>query len=124
MTESLPTVLLVEDEDSIRLSLRDYLKIKGFTVHVASDGVGALKIILDNPIDVVVTDYRMDVFGGDYWVRFLKRFCGDMAVILTSGYLRPDFDIPFEVVFKPFDYEELSAKIRELHARRGGVSSR
>ena len=54
MTESLPTVLLVEDEDSIRLSLRDYLKIKGFTVHVASDGVGALKIILDTTIDVVV----------------------------------------------------------------------
>lgn len=122
MPEDLPSVLLVEDEDSIRLSLRDYLKLKGFTVHVASNGVGALKIILDNTIDVVVTDYRMDVFGGDYWVRFLRRFCGDMTVILTSGYLHPDFDIPFTVLFKPFDYEELSVKIRELHARRGGVA--
>jgi len=36
-------VLIVEDEDSIRLTLRDYLKSKGYPVVVASDGVGAIK---------------------------------------------------------------------------------
>ena len=116
MDNNLPTVLVVEDDDGIRLSLRDYLKLKGCTVFVASDGVGAIKIILDNHIDIVVTDYRMDVFGGDYWVRFLRRFCGHLKVILTSGYLRPDFDIPFEVMYKPFDYEELYGRIRQLPA--------
>ena len=40
-----PVILVVEDEDSIRLTLRDYLKKKGHEVIVASDGV-ALKVRL------------------------------------------------------------------------------
>ncbi len=108
------TVLVVEDEDSIRLTLRDYLKRKGFDVVVASDGVGAIKQLLDNEVRVVVTDYRMDVLGGDYWIKFLSRFCGDLKVLITSGFLRPDFDIPFPVIYKPFDYSDLEARISDL----------
>lgn len=104
-------ILIVEDEDAIRLTLRDYLERQGYTVMVASDGVGAIKQMLDNRVDVVVTDYRMDVFGGDYWIRFLKGYCAEKAVIITSGFLRPEFPIPFDVVYKPFDYAELEQKI-------------
>lgn len=104
-------LLLVEDEDSIRLSLRDYLAKKGYDVLVASDGVGALKQLLDYEVDLIVSDYRMDVLGGDYWIKFLRKYCSDKRIIVTSGFLRPDFDIPFDVVYKPFDYEELEARI-------------
>lgn len=104
-------VLIVEDEDSIRLSLRDYLAKKGYDVLVASDGVGAIKLILDYRVDIIVSDYRMEVFGGDYWIRFLETYCPSMKIIITSGFLRPDFDIPFEVLYKPFDYGELERRI-------------
>lgn len=104
-------ILVVEDEDSIRLTLRDYLRRKGYEVVVASDGVGAIKQLLDHTIDLIVTDYRMDVFGGDYWIRFLKDFCGDRRVIITSGFLQPEFPIPFPVVYKPFEYGDLEALI-------------
>jgi len=107
-----PVILIVEDEDSIRLTLRDYLKKKNHEVIVASDGVGAIKQILDNHVDLVVTDYRMDIFGGDYWIRFLKSFCPDKKVIITSGFLQPEFPIPFPVVPKPYDYADLEALIR------------
>ncbi len=107
-------VLVVEDEDSIRLSLRDYLAKKGYEVLVASDGVGAIKQLLDFDVDILVSDYRMDVLGGDYWVKFLRKYCSDMRVIITSGFLRPDFEIPFEVVYKPFDYPVLEARIAAL----------
>jgi DNA-binding NtrC family response regulator len=106
-----PTILIVEDEDSIRLTLRDYLKKKNHEVIVASDGVGAIKQILDHPVDLVVTDYRMDILGGDYWIRFLKEFCADKKVIITSGFLQPEFPIPFPVVYKPYDYSDLEALI-------------
>lgn len=106
-------VLVVEDEDAIRLSLRDYLKLKGYEVLVASDGVGAIKLLLDHEVDIVVTDYRMDILGGDYWIRFLERFCPELDVIITSGFLKPDFAIPFEVLYKPFDYVELEQRVRE-----------
>lgn len=105
------TVLLVEDEDAIRLTLRDYLARRGYDVLVASDGVGAIKQMLDHEVDVIVTDYRMEILGGDYWVRFLDRFCPDHRVIITSGFLRPEIEIPFEVLYKPFDYPELEAII-------------
>lgn len=107
------TILLVEDEDAIRLTLRDYLERKGYTVLVASDGVGAIKHILDSRIDLVVTDYRMDVFGGDYWIRFLTTFCPQLKVVVTSGFLRPEFAIPYEVLYKPFDYAELAEMIEQ-----------
>ena len=49
-------VLIVEDEDSIRIPLKDYLTRVGFSVLVASDGVGAIKHILDHSIAAIVTD--------------------------------------------------------------------
>ena len=104
-------VLIVEDEDAIRLTLRDYLERQGYTVMVASDGVGAIKQMLDHRVDVIITDYRMDVLGGDYWIKFLKVYCSDKTVFITSGFLRPEFPIPFEVIYKPFDYADLDQKI-------------
>ena len=104
-------ILIVEDEDSIRLTLRDFLKKKGYNVLVASDGVGAIKHLLDNDISLIITDYRMNVFGGDYWIRFLNNYCSDKKIIITSGFLKPEFSIPFKVIYKPFDYAEIEAVI-------------
>jgi len=117
-------ILVVEDEDAIRLTLRDYLRKKGYDVLVASDGVGAIKQLLDYEVDIIVTDYRMDVLGGDYWVKFLKKYCPDKKVIITSGFLRPDFHIPFEVIYKPFDYSALEQRVAELvESMHGGQTS-
>jgi len=117
-------ILVVEDEDAIRLTLRDYLRKKGYDVLVASDGVGAIKQLLDYEVDIIVTDYRMDVLGGDYWVKFLKKYCPDKKVIITSGFLRPDFHIPFEVIYKPFDYSALEQRVAELiESMHGGQAS-
>ncbi len=110
-------VLVVDDEDTIRLTLRDYLKKKGYEVLVASDGVGALKQMLDNEVDLILTDYRMDFLGGDYWVKFLKKYCQDKRIIIMSGFLRPDFYIPFEVIYKPFDYAEMEAIVERTLAK-------
>ena len=109
-------ILIVEDEDSIRLTLRDYLRKKGYEVLVASDGVGAIKQLLDYDVDIILTDYRMDVLGGDYWIKFLKKYCPEKRVVITSGFLRPDFDIPYEVIYKPFDYADLEKRVREIIA--------
>ena len=113
---SVPVILIVEDEDAIRLTLRDYLRKRGFEILVASDGVGAIKQLLDHNIDIIVSDFRMDVLGGDYWVKFLKRYCSEKTIFITSGFLKPEFKIPFEVIFKPFDYAILAEKINEAIA--------
>lgn len=113
MEEEKKVVLVVEDEDAIRLTLRDYLRKRGFEVLVASDGVGAIKQLLDHSVDLIVSDYRMDVLGGDYWIKFLQKYCTDIRVFVTSGFLRPEFSIPFPVLYKPFDYAKLAEMIAE-----------
>ena len=106
-------ILLVEDEDAIRLTLRDFLHKKGYNVLVASDGVSAIKQLLDHDISMIITDYRMQNLGGDYWIRFLYRYCSDKKIIITSGFLRPEFSIPFEVLYKPFDFLVIAERIKE-----------
>lgn len=106
------SLLLVEDEDAIRLTLREFLERKGYNVYVASDGVGAIRQLLDyDSIDMIISDYRMPSLGGDYWIRFLQKYCGDQKVLITSGFLSPEIPIPFPVIYKPFDYGELEERI-------------
>lgn len=113
MTPSKP-VLVVEDDDSIRLSLRDYLNRRGHTVLVTSDGVGAIKILVDQDVSAIVTDFRMDLLGGDYWIRFLRKFCPGLPVFVMSGFLDSDADIPYPCFSKPFDYEVLNERLTEV----------
>lgn len=106
-------VLIVEDDDAVRLSLRDYLQKKGHNVVVTSDGVGAIKALVDHEIATIVTDFRMDQLGGDYWIRFLQKYCPDTPIFVISGFLEPDIDVPYPSFSKPFDYETLEQRIRE-----------
>lgn len=108
------TILIVEDEDAIRLALRDYLVKKGYTVVVASDGAGAIEQLLDHKIDVIVSDYRMSTLGGHYWIRFLDRYCPDQKIIITSAYLDSDFEHTFPVIKKPFEFQDLLNHIESM----------
>jgi len=104
-------ILIVEDEDTIRLGLRDYLVKAGYTAYVASDGAGAIEQLLDYKIDFIVSDYRMNPLGGHYWVRFLQRYCPDKKIIFTSAYLDSGVEHPFPVITKPFKYKDVVDKI-------------
>lgn len=106
-----PAILFVEDDEDIRLCFRDYLKDKGYEIYVASDGVGAIKLLIDNKIDVIVSDYRMEVLGGKYWIKFLSRFCNDIKIIITTGYINMAISVSFPVINKPFTFEQLEQEI-------------
>jgi DNA-binding response OmpR family regulator len=117
---SAKSVLLVEDDDSVRLTLRDYLQRKGHDVLVASDGVGAIRILVDQDVGAVVTDFRMDLLGGDYWIRFLRKFCPDLPVFVMSGFLDPETDIPYPCFTKPFEFDVLHQRLLEVLSPQGG----
>lgn len=108
-----PLILLVEDDDAVRLSLRDYLRRKGHRVEVTSDGVGAIKLLIEHDIAAIVTDFRMPELGGDYWIRFLQKFCPSIPVFVMSGFLDSDIEVPYPSFAKPFDYGDLEQRIRE-----------
>ncbi len=109
--EKIPTILFVEDDEDIRLCFRDFLEDKGYNIFVASDGVGAIKILTDQEVDVIVSDYRMEILGGKYWIKFLHKFCKDMKIIVTTGYSNIASTVPFPVISKPFSFDKLEEEI-------------
>lgn len=81
------TILLVEDDRSIRRYLEVILTRAGFSVITAADGLEAMKAALASTIDAVVTDAVMPHLNGYELCRFLRRHpkLSCLPVILLSG---------------------------------------
>ncbi|MEE8515554.1 MAG: PAS domain S-box protein [Alphaproteobacteria bacterium] len=116
------TVLLVEDEDAVRLFGARALRNKGYKVYEAKEGEGALNIIQNcgEPIDLVITDVVMPNVDGPTLVRQVRQTNPAMKVIFISGYAEDSFreqlseqdDIHF--LPKPFSLEQLAGKVKEV----------
>jgi PAS domain S-box-containing protein len=113
------TVLLADDEDDVRESIRRSLERYGYRVLTARDAEGALAIVaeLGDEIDVVVTDVVMPTMSGFELGRKLAAIAPDLPVVFISGY--PDEAIleaplPAPVFLpKPFTPPLLARTIRE-----------
>jgi two-component system cell cycle sensor histidine kinase/response regulator CckA len=82
------TVLLVEDEDSVRQLVRDTLEAKGYRVLEAESGDAGLAIAEghDGKIDLVITDVIMPGIGGRELVKQLARARPSTKILYLSGY--------------------------------------
>lgn len=116
------TILLVEDEASVRLLSQRILSQCGYTVIEASNGVAALEIakLRGGDIDIVVTDVVMPVMGAKEMVRQIGAFLPQPKVLLMSGYSEEDMidDVSGVVaagyLSKPFTSTELAVAIRRI----------
>ncbi len=116
-------LLLVDDEDDFLDSLRASLTTAGFDVVTAPSAFEALRIIknIKDPIDCVLTDYRMPEMRGDELAFAIKHNTGIPVVIMTG-----DVSVSAEVLFKagisglitkPFDADHFIEFLRnnDLH---------
>jgi len=116
------TILLVEDEDIVRNMSRRMLEACGYTVVEAADGLEALALCAaeNRKIDLLLTDVVMPQMGGRELAEKLARKYPHIRLLYTSGYtddavIRQDImteDMNF--IQKPFDFDTLAKKIREL----------
>lgn len=85
------TILLVEDDRSIRRYLEVILQRAGYTVIAVADGLEAMKAVLTSVIDVVVTDAIMPRLNGYELCRFLRCHpkLARLPVVLLSGIAQP-----------------------------------
>ena len=67
---SVTTVLIVDDEDSVRDLCRDVVRDSGLYARTASTTEQALEILDQHPVDIVITDLRVPQLGG---IELLKR---------------------------------------------------
>ena len=115
------TILLVDDEESLRNVVVDLLGQLGYRMLSAASGPEALALAEQFPgkIDLLVTDVVMDPLPGPALAEKLARLRPEMKVIFISGYadsLAPDGVLKPGTVLvnKPFTIKILSAKLREV----------
>ncbi|HEX9935411.1 MAG TPA: response regulator [bacterium] len=116
------TILLVEDEDTIRDLTTRLLKQQGYRVIPACEGNEALNKAgrLKCPIDLLMTDVVMPNMNGRELAERLQQVYADMKVLYFSGYtdsfiLKKGIIKPSNPFLqKPFTFEDLSRKVREV----------
>jgi two-component system cell cycle sensor histidine kinase/response regulator CckA len=116
------TVLLVEDEDAVRMGGVRALISRGYTVHEASSGVEALEIYheLGGKVDIVVSDVVMPEMDGPTLLGELRKLDPDIKFVFVSGYAEDAFarNLPAEAKFgflpKPFSLKQLATVVKEV----------
>ncbi len=119
------TVLLVEDEDAVRIGGVRALQMRGYTVLEAASGVEALAILKENKgaIDIIVSDVVMPEMDGPTLLREVRKSYPDIKFIFVSGYAKDAFtkNLPQDAVFgflsKPFTLKQLTLAVKETLAQ-------
>ncbi len=126
MAASLKHILVVEDEEHLRLGIRYNLEAEGYDVTAVGDAPSALTIVDDDPreVDLIVLDLMLPGMSGYAFCETIREQGHDMPVlILSARTLAEDrirgFDVGADQYLqKPFDLDELISRVRNLLLRR------
>ncbi len=116
-------ILIIEDEDSIRRLIRYDLKVSGYEVESASDGLEGLELALNNHFDVIIVDWMLPSKDGLSIVKKLRASkINSIIIMLTAKDEETDILESFEAgvddyITKPFSPRQLQARIT-AHLRR------
>lgn len=118
--EGVPTVLIVEDDPSLRLLCRVNLELENYRVVEAPTLTRAKELATAEELDVVLLDLHVGDQDGLEFLPTLRELCPDAAVCLLSGTSETDpprLDGVSAFVRKPFELEELTGTVERLLAR-------
>jgi DNA-binding response OmpR family regulator len=122
MTDASPTILLVDDEDSVRKVLAFPLEKDGFDVVQAADGEEALQRFAENDVDLVVLDIMLPRLDGLEVCKRLRATSNVPIIMLTARDDELDKVIGLELgaddyITKPFSIREFRSRVRALLRR-------
>jgi two-component system, OmpR family, KDP operon response regulator KdpE len=119
-------VLVADDEAPMRKYVASNLKVRGYDVVQAADGVEALKLATEHPLDLVLLDIGMPGPDGTQVLEALRRE-SQIPVIMLSGRAREQDKVRAldlgadDYLTKPFGVDELLARVRSTLRRNGSV---
>jgi DNA-binding response OmpR family regulator len=116
------SVLVIDDERHMRDVLEIGLMQRGFRVRTAADGFAALKLLDEEPFDVILLDLMLPKVDGLALIRILRRSTEAPIVLLSA---KADVDAKItgleagadDYLAKPFDFGELTARLRSALRR-------
>lgn len=121
-------ILLVEDDAMIRRAMVAALKDHGLTVDALGDGAQVLSAVLAQPYDLLILDLGLPKMDGLDVLAQIRAAKVDLPILIVTA--RDDIKSRIggldggadDYVVKPFDMQELLARIRALVRRRGGTA--
>lgn len=118
------SILIVDDEKTVRRSLRKCLAMNGFTCSEAGNAAEALDYLATNPADLVILDIMMPGTSGRDLLPRLKEQHPDTAVVMATAVVEPDTIIEcmkngaLDYITKPFEVKQLIANIEMVLQKR------
>jgi DNA-binding NtrC family response regulator len=112
-----PTILLVDDDESVRVTMQAVLEMDGYRVTPVSKGSDALELLAEREFDLVLTDLRLDDLDGIAILEEIKQRWPDTVAVLLTGYASLESAVKalrqgaYDYLFKPTDVEELRATV-------------
>ncbi|MGZ2429935.1 CheY-like chemotaxis protein [Rhizobium redzepovicii] len=115
------TILVVEDDENVRIMTAESLHELGYTVLQAASGMEALLLLEENrEVDLILTDIVMPQMSGRQLADIVQEKWPAIRILYTTGYTRNAIvhngvlDHGVSLLAKPFSLEQLAHKIREL----------
>jgi DNA-binding response OmpR family regulator len=118
-------ILLIEDDDAMRLGLGDLLHATGYTVRVAADGIAGLELAVAEVFDAIVLDVMLPGMDGLTLCRELRSRGNRVPVLMLTARAWVNQRVEGldagadDYLVKPFDRAELLARLRALLRRSG-----
>jgi CheY-like chemotaxis protein len=118
-------VLVIDDEDLLRETLREMLEDAGHRVFEEADGIAGVESFSQSPVDLVITDMIMPKMDGVNTIWRLKQMAPDVKIIAISGGVpgAPRSDLPLAELYgaqrtlqKPFTRTELLRAVDDVLA--------
>src|SRR5262249_185042 len=121
-------LLVVDDEESVAVTMGAILEMDGYSVSTSTNGADALRKLQETTFDLVLTDLRLDAIGGLSLVSEVCRLHPDTVSIILTGFASMESAIKalregaYDYLVKPCDVDELRAVVaRGIERRQLGV---
>jgi DNA-binding NtrC family response regulator len=126
----MPKILIVDDDKSIRRTLRDILEFEKYTVEESPDGLDAVVKIKQNQYDVIVLDIKMPKMDGMEAIERMQILSPDTPVVMISGHGNIDTAVEavkkgaFDFIQKPPDLNRLLITLRNALDKNSLISEK
>jgi len=111
-------ILVIDDERSIRNTLKDILEFEKYQVELAEDGFKALELLKNSDFDVILCDIKMPGMDGIEVLQKVEELKPDTPVVMISGHGNIDTAVEsikkgaFDFIEKPLDLNRLLITLR------------
>jgi len=119
VTSTNKTILITDDDESLRRVIEHNLSNKGYRLLLASNGEEALNIFKSEDVDIVVTDIKMEKMDGLELLENVKRLNSNVLVIMITAHGSVETAVKamklgaYDYITKPFDRDELQIMIEK-----------